>query len=103
MHMKKYGLVVIALPFAFAPLTALADDEASVATLKDYLGTTKLVEVDTVRSGADGASCITYRYINDRGGESRAMAVVEDGKVLRSNGGGAKFEKAWNTKCANKS
>jgi hypothetical protein len=101
--MRKYGLVVIALPFALAPLAALADDESSVATLKNYLGTTKVVEVDNVRSGADGASCITYRYVNDRGGESKAMAVVEGGKVLRSNGGGTKFEKAWNTKCVGKS
>ena len=47
-----------------------------------------------------GIACITYRVANDNGGESRAQAVVEGEKVLRSTSRSTEFANAWNTKCA---
>jgi hypothetical protein len=55
--------------------------------------------VDDVKMN-DGVACITYRVNNDTGGESRAQAVVEGDKVLRSTSRSTKFAKAWNSKCA---
>ncbi len=93
----------IALPFAFVPLAgALADDSTAsepVEKLKSSLQSTVGFEVDNVKMN-DGVACITYRIANDTGGESRAQAVVEGDKVLRSTSRSTKFAKAWNSKCA---
>jgi hypothetical protein len=40
-----------------------------------------------------------YRVDNDQGGETKAYAVVEGDKVLRSTSRSKKFEDAWNEKC----
>jgi hypothetical protein len=55
--------------------------------------------VDDVRTTESGVTCITYRIRNDSGGESRAQAVVDGDKVLRSTTRSTRFEKAWNDKC----
>jgi hypothetical protein len=102
--MKTHALVLLV---AFAPLTALAadpmmSDEASapVAKLKSRLTSTKGFTVENVHMTDDGAACISYHVLNDTGGESRAKAVVEGEKVLRSTSRSEEFEKAWNTKCS---
>jgi hypothetical protein len=56
--------------------------------------------VDNVHMTDDGVACINYRVGNDNGGESRAKAVVEGEKVLRSTSRNSDFAKAWNSKCA---
>lgn len=101
---------LIALPLALALAAgAFADDPAknmgaassdSVEKLKSSLPRSAGFEVDNVRTGADGVSCITYRVSNDQGGESKAHAVVDGDKVLRSTSRSREFEKAWNGKCA---
>lgn len=94
---------LIALPLALVPFTgALADDSTAsepVEKLKSSLQSTVGFEVDNVKMN-DGVACITYRVSNDTGGESRAQAVVEGEKVLRSTSRSTKFAKAWNSKCA---
>jgi hypothetical protein len=52
-----------------------------------------------VREGSDGVSCITYRVSNEMGSVSKAHAVVDGEKVLRSSARSKDFEKAWNSKC----
>jgi len=100
--MKKSPLLM-ALPLALAvSAVALADNDASVETLKAALPSTHGFEVEDVRMGDDGASCITYRVANDLEGESRLRAVVKGDKVLREVPGNAKFAKAWNSQCAGK-
>lgn len=47
-----------------------------------------------------GVACIAYRVNNDMGGKTRAQAVVEGDKVLRSSSRNSKFANAWNSKCA---
>ena len=100
---------LIALPLAFALCAgAFANDDMrkdpatnsdAVEKLKSSLPTSAGFEVDDVRMG-DGVTCITYRVDNDRGGETRALAVVDGDKVLRSTSRSKSFETAWNSKCA---
>ena len=101
---------LIALPLALALCAgAFANDDDmrkdsatnsdAVEKLKSSLPSSAGFEVDDVRMG-DGVTCITYRVDNDRGGETRAQAVVEGDKVLRSTSRSKSFEKAWNGKCA---
>ena len=96
----------IALLVALAPLAAVADEPATsgaasepVETLKAHLPSKAGFKVDDVRMKDGGVACITYRVANDNGGESRAQAVVEGEKVLRSTSRSAEFAKAWNSKC----
>ena len=71
----------------------------AVATLKSSLPSTAGFEVEKVHTADNGAACITYRVNNDKGGESRAHAVVQGPKVLRSSSRSKDFEKAWNSQC----
>jgi hypothetical protein len=107
---RNAALRLAALPLAFAPLAgAVADDRdanagseansASVATLKSSLPSTSGFEVDDVRMTDSGVACISYRVRNDLGGDTRAKAVVEGDKVLRSTTRTTRFAKAWNSKC----
>jgi hypothetical protein len=96
---------LIALPAVFLPLAALAQgqtssdaESAAVEALKASVR--ERVEVDTVRMTDAGVACITYRMENETGGASRAHAVVDGEKVLRSTIGNTRFEKAWKEKCA---
>ena len=100
--MKKLTIRLLTLPLAFVPLAALADDSKSdaVEKLKSSLPSTRGFEVDTMREVGDGVTCITYRFSNDNGGQSRAHAVVQGDDVQRSTTGNRQFEKAWNSKCA---
>jgi hypothetical protein len=105
---RKIAFGLIALAVAFVPMTAAAADDRTassensdaVAALKASLPSTRGFEVDNVRVTDAGVSCISYRVPNDTGGETRAQAVVEGDKVLRSTGRNSKFAKAWNSKCA---
>ena len=97
----------IALLVAFLPLTAVAEERAEVdessgpvAALKSSLPSTIGFEVDNVVTTDAGVACIFYRVANDNGGESKAQAVVEGDKVLRSSSRSTQFAKAWNSKCA---
>jgi hypothetical protein len=105
--------MLIALPLALAlSAGAFANDpesktsgmgsESAVETLKSSLTNINGFEVQDVREGDDGATCITYRVSNDQNGLSQARAVVEGDKVLRETTGNTRFAKAWNSKCANK-
>lgn len=100
--MTKLVIRLIALPLALMPLAALAEDSKSdaVEKLKSSLPNTRGFEVDQMREVGDGVTCITYRYSNDNGGQSRAHAVVQGDDVQRSTTGNREFEKAWNSKCA---
>jgi hypothetical protein len=97
----------IALLVALAPLAAVANEPATsgaasepVETLKSRLPSKAGFKVDDVRMTDGGIACIKYRVANDNGGESRAQAVVEGEKVLRSTSRSTEFANAWNTKCA---
>lgn len=102
----------IALPLALTlSAGALADDrdpdskmasEPAVETLKASLTNVNGFEVQDVREGGDGATCITYLVTNDQNGQSKTRAVVQGDKVLRETTGNTRFAKAWNSKCANK-
>jgi hypothetical protein len=104
-----YSHRLIAIPLALAlaagafanddKSAAAAENPEAVAKLKSALTDTAGFEVETVRSGDDGATCIVYRVDNDQGGETKAYAVVEGDKVLRSTSRSKKFEDAWNEKC----
>ncbi len=98
--MKKVALLGLAL----VPLCAIADDPKStdaVEKLKASLTSGAMgFEVDDVRVTDDGVACIKYRIDNDLGGETRAQAVVDGDKVLRSTSRSNSFAKAWNKKCA---
>lgn len=100
--MTKLAIRLVALPLAVVPLATLADDTKSdaVETLKSSLPTTRGFAVDSMRTTDDGVACITYRFKNDNGGESRAHAVVQGDDVKRSTTGNREFEKTWNSKCA---
>ncbi len=100
----------IALPLALAlSAGALANDDKmpsdssmnsdAVETLKSSLTSTQGFEVEDMRTGDDGAACITYRVLNDQNGQSRVRAVVQGDKVLREATGNTRFAKAWNSKC----
>ena len=96
----------VALPLALViSAGAFAADETSPAVekLKASLTSTIGFQVDSVREGSDGASCIAYRVENDNGGSSKALAVVQGDKVLNSMSRSRSFERAWNSNCANKS
>ena len=101
--------VVLPIALALTVSVALAEDpakrddssnSAAVETLRSSLPSTAGFEVDDVRVGEGGVSCITYRVSTDRGGETRAHAVVDGEKVLRSTSRSRSFESAWNDKCA---
>jgi hypothetical protein len=105
--------LLMALPLALAlSAGAIADDrdskstsmgsESAVEALKASLTNVNGFEVQDVREGDGGATCITYRVSNDRNGTSENRAVVEGDKVLRQSTGNTRFAKAWNSKCANK-
>ena len=100
----------IGLPLALAlSAGALANDDKmpsdssmnsdAVETLKSSLTNTQGFEVEDMRTGDDGAACITYRVLNDQNGQSRVRAVVQGDKVLREATGNTRFAKAWNSKC----
>jgi hypothetical protein len=94
-------LAVLSAALAASALAFAADAENSeaVQTLKSSIGNIAGFEVDTVRMGDGGVTCIVYRVNNDRGGETKAQAVVEGDKVLRSTSRSKEFENAWNNKC----
>lgn len=95
----------IALVAAFVPLTGAGSEATSdsVAVLKSSLPNSSGFAVDDVRVTDAGVACISYRVNNDMGGTSRAKAVVEGDKVLRSTSRSPKFQRAWNEKCAGSS
>ena len=107
-----YSHRLIAVPLALAlaagafanddKTAAAADNPEAVAKLKSSLTRTAGFEVEAVRDGADGASCIVYRVANEQGGETKAYAVVDGDKVLRSTSRSKQFEEAWNQKCASR-
>jgi hypothetical protein len=77
---------------------AVTNSEA-VSTLKSSLPSTSGFEVEKMRTTDSGISCIVYRVRNDQGNETRAQAVVQGEKVLRSSSRSKDFEKAWNSNC----
>ena len=97
--------IVTALLAVLAPLTCVAEEPLSaeaagpVNVLKSSLPSTLGFEVEHVRTTDAGVACITYRVSNDKGGKSKAQAVVEGDKVLRSSARSSDFAKAWNSKC----
>lgn len=94
---------LVALPLALllsAGAFATDADADAVAKLKSSLTRTSGFKVDDVRSGAEGTACISYRVNNEQGATTRAQAVVQGDKVLRSTSRSKDFEKAWNGKCA---
>jgi len=82
---------------ATSPEGAMNTD--AVATLKSTLPSTSGFAVEKMRTTDSGISCITYRVRNDQGNETRAHAVVQGEKVLRSSSRSKEFEKAWNSQC----
>lgn len=105
MHISRtLGLLIALVPLAgVADERASAEDSAPVAALKASLNSTLGFKVDNIRTTDAGVACISYRVSNDKGGESRAQAVVEGDQVLRSTSGHSKFAKAWNSKCVGSS
>ena len=79
---------------------AAEENSSAVEALKASLPSTLGFDVEDVRAGDDGVTCITYSVSNDRNGRSRARAVVQGDKVLRESTGNTRFAKAWNGKCA---
>ncbi len=101
-HIAWAGLFLLGTTSVFAQSDSAKGDP--VETLKSSLGANAMgFEVENVKMGDDGVACITYRIDNDLGGESRAHAVVDGDKVLRSTSRSASFAKAWNGKCAKRS
>ena len=72
---------------------------ASVAALKNNLGSPRRLEFERVRVTDAGAACIQYRARDGLGSMSRAQAVVVDGKVAQSSAHDGRFEKEWNRQC----
>jgi len=106
--MQKSGLF-IAIPLALAlSAGALAKDKQSVSDsaavekVKDTLTNINGFEVEDVRTGDGGVACVTYHVTNDQNGLSQSRAVVDGDNVLHEVNGNARFEKAWNGKCAGK-
>ena len=99
MH-HSHGVIGLALVvFAGA---AFAESDASspaVEKLKSSLASTSGFQVENEREGNSGASCITYRVSSSNGGSTKAHAVVQGDKVLRSTSRSKDFEEAWNTNC----
>lgn len=100
--------ILLALPLALA-LSAGAfakdhhkayDPDTAVDTLKSTLKDINGFELEDVRRGDGGVACITYHVSNDQNGQSQSRAVVNGDKVLHEVTGNARFEKAWNSKCA---
>ena len=105
-HIVWAGIFLLGAASGFAQSDGAQSDGARgdpVETLKASLGTTMGFEVENVTTGDDGVACITYRINNDLGGETRAHAVVDGDKVLRSTSRSSSFAKAWNGKCATRS
>lgn len=101
-HIAWAGIFLLGTASVFAQSESAKGDP--VETLKSSLGSTAMgFEVENVKMGDDGVACITYRIDNDLGGETRAHAVVDGDKVLRSTSRSASFAKAWNGKCATRS
>jgi hypothetical protein len=95
----RLAVLTVALAASAGSFAADAENSEAVQTLKSSIGNIAGFEVDTVRMGDDGVTCIVYRVNNDRGGETKAQAVVEGDKVLRSTSRSKEFENAWNGKC----
>lgn len=74
----------------------------SVEILRTSLQNNAGFELQDARMTDDGIACIVYRVHNERGGVSRALAVVQGEKVLVSTSRSRSFERAWNSKCAGK-
>jgi len=72
---------------------------ASVAALKNNLGSPRRLEFERVRVTDTGAACIQYRARDDFGTLSSAQAVVIGGKVAQSSARDGRFEKEWNRQC----
>jgi hypothetical protein len=102
----------IAIPLALAlSVGAVAGDKShkhsmsdsdAVAKVKGTLTNINGFEVEDVRTGDGGVACVTYHVTNDANGLSQARAVVDGDQVLHEVNGSARFEKAWNGKCAGK-
>jgi hypothetical protein len=102
----------IAIPLALAlSAGAFAGDKShkqsmpdadAVDKVKDTLTNINGFEVEDVRTGDGGVACVTYHVTNDQNGLSQARAVVDGDQVLHEVNGNARFEKAWNGKCAGK-
>jgi hypothetical protein len=97
-HIAWAGILLLGAASALAQSDGAKGDP--VETLKASLGTAMGFEVENVKTGDDGVACITYRIDNDLGGETRAHAVVDGDKVMRSTSRSPSFAKAWNRKCA---
>ena len=95
----RFAILSAALAASALAFAADAENSEAVQTLKSSIGNIAGFEVDTVRMGDGGVTCIVYRVSNDRGGETKAQAVVEGDKVLRSTSRSKEFENAWNNKC----
>lgn len=109
--MQKFRLF-IAVPLALAlSAAALSGDKShkqsmsdsdAVAKVKETLTNINGFEVEDVRAGDGGVACVTYHVTNDQNGLSQQRAVVNGDKVLHEVNGNARFEEAWNSKCAGK-
>jgi hypothetical protein len=95
------AVVVVPLSSALAETPASGDaSTAAVETLRASLGGKGAIDVENVRMTDDGVACIDYRGPNNSGGMSKAKAVVQGDKVLRSGVGNERFADAWNEHCA---
>ncbi len=97
---RRLAVLSAALAASALAFGADAENSEAVQALKSSIGNVAGFEVDTVRMGDEGVTCIVYRVNNDRGGETKAHAVVDGEKVLRSTSRSKDFENAWNDKCA---
>jgi len=106
---KSLSLAVLPIALALSASALAADPDKStegaatnsdaVATLKSSLPSTSGFEVEKMRTTDSGIACIVYRVKNDQGTQTRAHAVVQGEKVLRSSSRTKEFEKAWNSNC----
>jgi hypothetical protein len=110
MH-KSFRLIAVSTAIAFSAGAFANDDPAmnsssansAVEALKASLKGESGFQVDKVVMSDDGAACIVYRVAGGTTGSvTRAQAVVEGDKVLRSSTRSPEFEKAWKDKCAGK-
>ena len=104
-HSFRLAVLSIALAVSAGALAAeettagAVTNSEAVEKLKSSLPSTSGFEVEKMRTTDSGISCITYRVRNDQGNETRAHAVVQGEKVLRSSSRSKDFEKAWNNEC----
>lgn len=106
---KTHLLLAAPLALAFSA-GAMAEDRGSysaseaeiVETLKSQLPSIHAFEVEDIRAGENGVTCVTYHVGNDNGGLSQSRAVVKGDTVLREYNGNARFEKSWNKNCASR-